>query len=112
MSLLKLNITLEFISITLKLSEFGGVFHEELPAYSFGALVSDIGGALGLVLGLSIVDFLVCSGNMLRKGFNKLASMKRKQTFLKKVSSPRVVVTYFSETNVKAKIKTGKSCLL
>ena len=108
----KSNITVEFISITLKLSEFGGEFHEELPAYSFGALVSDIGGALGLVLGLSIVDFLVCSGNVLRKGFKKLASMKRKQTFLKKVSSPQVVVTYFSETNVKAKIKTGKSCLL
>ena len=82
------------MSVSVKLAEKGNLVREE-PTYQFDALVSDIGGALGLVLGLSIVDFLVCSGNMLRKGFNKLASMKKKQTFLKKVSSPRVVLTYF-----------------
>ena len=45
------------------MSKFGGIFYEESATYPFGALVSDIGGALGLVLGLSILDFLVFSSN-------------------------------------------------
>ena len=72
------NNSLEFISVTIKLAEFGGSFHEESPSYPLGALVSDIGGALGLVLGLSILDLLVCSSNFVRKGINGLFAIKRK----------------------------------
>ena len=72
------NNILEFISVTIKLAEFGGSFHEESPSYPLGALVSDIGGALGLVLGLSILDLLVCSSNFVRKGINGLFAIKRK----------------------------------
>ena len=50
---------IELIQVTLKLSESFGFLYEEVPSYSTGHLVSDIGGALGLVLGLSILDCLV-----------------------------------------------------
>ena len=43
------------------MSEFGGTYQRESAAYPLGALFSDIGGALGLVLGLSILDLLVRS---------------------------------------------------
>ena len=76
----------EFISVTIKLAEFGGTFHEESPSYPLGALVSDIGGALGLVLGLSILDLLVCSSNFVRKGINGLFAIKRKHDHCRNVS--------------------------
>ena len=76
----------EFISVKLRLSEVGGMFHVESPSYSLGSLLSDVGGALGLVLGLSILDFLVCSGNMLRKGVKRLATLKRKRANYRRVS--------------------------
>ena len=52
---------LEFVSLSIKMSEFGGIYERESAAYPLGALFSDIGGALGLVLGLSILDLFACS---------------------------------------------------
>ena len=47
------------MSVTLKLAETNGYVFEESPTYSFGNLVSDIGGALGLILGLSVLDIIL-----------------------------------------------------
>jgi hypothetical protein len=38
-----------------------GVLYQEKQDFSFFALLSDIGGALGLVLGMSLVDILISS---------------------------------------------------
>ena len=53
--------------MTIKVSKFGGTFHEESATYPFGTLISDVCGALGLVLGLSILDFVVFSSNFMGK---------------------------------------------
>ena len=65
------------IQVTLKLSEIAGFLYEEVPSYSTGHLVSDIGGALGLVLGLSILDCLVFSGIVLRKALRAISMFSR-----------------------------------
>ena len=60
----------------MKLAEKGNLVREE-PTYQFDALVSDIGGALGLVLGLSILDLLLFSTNLIRKFFNTFFGLLR-----------------------------------
>ena len=54
------------MTVSLKLAAQTGIIREE-PTYSFTSLVSDIGGALGLVLGLSILDLLIPVSDLLRK---------------------------------------------
>ena len=66
-----------FVSVTIKLAEQNGVIREQ-PTYQFGALVSDIGGALGLICGLSILDLLVFVTNFFRKILHGLGLVKRK----------------------------------
>ena len=64
------------MSVSVKLAEKGNLVREE-PTYQFDALVSDIGGALGLVLGLSILDLLLFSTNLVRKFFNTFFGLLR-----------------------------------
>ena len=66
------NFFLELITATLKIAEVSGIVHEESPVYSKEALISDIGGALGLVLGLNLLDFLICSGIFFKEMVNRL----------------------------------------
>ena len=68
---------IELIQVTLKLSESFGFLYEEVPSYSTGHLVSDIGGALGLVLGLSVLDCLVFAGIVLRKALRAMSKFSR-----------------------------------
>ena len=57
-----------------------GFIHEETPTYSTGALVSDIGGALGLLLGLSILDLVMFSSSMVKKLCSGIFYVKRSLT--------------------------------
>ena len=66
---------LAFISVKLKMAEDGDVINEEIPSYPFGALVSDIGGAMGLLLGLSVLDLLVYSGTVVRYLTDKFGNL-------------------------------------
>ena len=36
-----------------------GIYYEERPDYLFNELVADVGGSLGVILGLSLVDILI-----------------------------------------------------
>ena len=62
---------LALVSVTIKLAEQNGVIREA-PAYKFDALVSDIGGALGLICGLSILDLLIFVTNIVRNLMNQI----------------------------------------
>ena len=57
---------IEFVTVSVKLAEQNGIIREE-STYTLNSLVSDIGGALGLVLGLSILDLLIPVSDLLRK---------------------------------------------
>ena len=56
------------------MAEESDQLNDELPSYTFDALISDIGGAMGLLLGLSILDLCVFSSNVIRG----LVTFKRK----------------------------------
>ena len=43
------------------------VVYEELPNYTKEELLADIGGALGLILGLNVLDVLVFSGALIKR---------------------------------------------
>ena len=80
------------MTVSLKLAAQTGIIREE-PTYSFTSLVSDIGGALGLVLGLSILDLLIPVSDLFRKSCHMLVNQcisfktERFQTLVE-VSSP------------------------
>ena len=59
----------EFVTVSIRLAEQNGIIREE-PTYTFASLVSDVGGALGLILGLSILDILIPVSNLLRNVCN------------------------------------------
>ena len=43
------------------------VVYEELPNYTKEELSADVGGALGLILGLNVLDVLVFSGALIKR---------------------------------------------
>ena len=59
-----------------------GKLYEERPNYTFNELVADIGGSLGLVLGLSMIDICVFGRTMCRVTRRKISqfSTSRKPT--------------------------------
>ena len=61
----------------MQIAEQSGVIREE-ATYKFGELVSDIGGALGLICGLSILDLLVFSTSFFRKVTKRITSLVRR----------------------------------
>ena len=54
------------ISAKIRLAEEVGTLYEEREDYSVFELFSDIGGALGLVLGLSLIDIMVFGRHAVR----------------------------------------------
>ena len=50
----------------LRQAEKAKIVYEENPNYTRGALIADFGGAMGLMLGLNILDVLVFSGSVLK----------------------------------------------
>ena len=76
-----LELSRKLLSVTTKLrqAEKAKIVYEENPNYTRGALIADFGGAMGLMLGLNILDVLVFSGSVLklivkkiRKGLTKI----------------------------------------
>jgi len=70
---IKVNLKeLVLVSTTLKVAELSKVVFEETPNYTSEQLVSDIGGALGLALGLNILDLLMFSGSFAKTVIQKI----------------------------------------
>ena len=66
------------------MGEMEDVLNEEVPTYTFGGLISDIGGAMGLLLGLSILDLLAFSSVAIQKIARGIVSVKRSMVNLLK----------------------------
>ena len=72
-------------------------------------MVSDIGGALGLVLGLSILDLLVYASKFMRKGVSGLVTLK-KEADNTKVSISKVSLMLKYVIDKKSKKQIEKNC--
>ena len=70
----------------LKLAEVSGIIYEETPTYSAGLLVFYIGGTLGLLLGLSILDLMMFSSLVFKKCIRGLEYLRHKMIRIKSVS--------------------------
>lgn len=62
------------------MAEVVGNLYEERPNYTFNELVADIGGSLGLVLGLSMIDIFVFGRTMCRVARRRITKLTRKPT--------------------------------
>ena len=83
------------MAFSLKLTEHNGLIREE-PTYKLGALVSDIGGALGLICGLSILDILFIVTNFVKKAIKRffgLFNTSQKVSGLY-AASPKVTIQF------------------
>ena len=69
----------ETFKVTTKLrqAEKAKIVYEENPNYTRGALIADFGGAMGLMLGLNILDVLVFSGSIVKLIAKKLRKGSR-----------------------------------
>ena len=54
------------VTTKLKLAEKSKIIYEEQPNYTKEELLADIGGALGLFLGLNLLDVLLFLGQILK----------------------------------------------
>ena len=54
------------ITTKLKLAEKSKIIYDEHPNYTKAELLADIGGSLGLILGLNLLDVFVFSGSIMR----------------------------------------------
>ena len=54
------------ITTKLKLAEKSKIIYDEHPNYTKAELLADIGGSLGLILGLNLLDVFVFSGSLMR----------------------------------------------
>ena len=55
---------LALVATTLKVAEKSKILYEESPNYTEEELLADIGGSLGLILGLNLLDVLIFSGSV------------------------------------------------
>ena len=55
------------------MAEITGTTFTEIPTYAFSALIADIGGSLGLVLGLSLIGKKIVFCKILQKFFFRYA---------------------------------------
>jgi len=57
---------LVLVTTKLKIPDMSRTVYEENPKYTKEELLADIGGALGLILGLNLLDVLVFSGSVMK----------------------------------------------
>ena len=79
---------IEVVSTTIQLADMEGEFYEERPAKTFNELVADIGGSLGVVLGLSLIDVLVFGRWLTNFIKRRVATYKRDYETIKKLLTP------------------------
>ena len=60
------------VTTKLRQAEKAKIVYEENPNYTRGALIADFGGAMGLMLGLNVLDVLVFSGSIIKLIAKKL----------------------------------------